>query len=192
MARMVKMDIDLPALLRERGAMAYEGEGVTQLQHGWQCARLARKSGAAPALVLAAWLHDIGHLAAGLPGTPTLIGVDDRHEAVGARLLDRLFGPEVSEPVAWHVAAKRYLVATRPDYRDSLSADSVRSLELQGGPMSAAECADFLCLPHAQDALRLRVWDDRAKDAALLPASSEEALAELGRLITRLAPATAS
>ena len=61
----------------------------------------------------------------------------------------------------------------------SLVADSVRSLALQGGPMSPAECEAFLALPHAQDALRLRIWDDHAKDRGQRPASQNRVLVEM-------------
>jgi predicted HD phosphohydrolase len=165
------------------GGIAYEGEGVTQLQHAWQCGELARQAGAAPRLQLAAWLHDLGHLVSGLEGTPTLAGVDDRHEALSAAVLLPIFGAEVSEPVALHVDAKRYLVANRPRYADSLSPDSRRSLALQGGPMRPQDCIRFGQALYAADAVRLRIWDDRAKVATLHPVSPEAALLELARLI---------
>lgn len=179
---------DILALWQERGHGAYEGEGVTQLQHGWQCGRLALRAGATPALQLAAWLHDLGHLMTGLAGSPTMQGIDDRHETLAARALNQVFGPAVGEPVALHVLAKRYLVAIQPEYRDSLSPDSMRSLALQGGPMAVDDCIAFRARPYAHDALRLRVWDDRAKDTALHPASEVEALAELAALMDQVHP----
>lgn len=174
------------ALYRSRGGLAYEGEGVTQLQHGWQCGRLARHAGATPALQLAAWLHDLGHLMTGWEGSPTVHGLDDAHEALAERVLTPLFGPAVGVPVALHVAAKRWLVGSQPGYRESLSPDSVRSLALQGGPMSLPECEDFVARPHAREALRLRVWDDRAKDPGLQPPDGESALEELAALMCRV------
>jgi phosphonate degradation associated HDIG domain protein len=171
------------ALYLSRGALAYDGEGVTQLQHGWQCARLARAARATPALTLAAWLHDVGHLVGEHGATPTLDGIDDRHESVGAGLLRPLFGPAVASAVALHVQAKRFLAATQPRYANALSADSVRSLALQGGPMDADECNAFVAEPFAVDALRLRVWDDQAKRAELAPDSEAHALQELSRLM---------
>lgn len=173
----------ITTLFAERGHLRYEGEGITQLQHGWQCARLARQAGAAPELQLAAWLHDLGHLMSGLDGTPTARGIDDAHEVLAGRALQGCFGPAVAEPVALHVLAKRCLVATQPRYRDALSADSLRSLALQGGTMSPPEVVAFMALPHAQDALRLRSWDDRAKVVALQPDSASQALGELRELM---------
>ena len=151
------------ALYRARGGMAYEGEGVSQIEHAAQCGALALAAGAGQELQLAAWLHDIGHLLGGLPGTPTLEGVDDRHESRGAAFLSELFGPEVVGPVALHVSAKRYLVAVNPDYYERLSPDSRRSLRLQGGPMSPDERRQFVEQPFSGDALRLRAWDETAK-----------------------------
>lgn len=179
---------DIVDLYSRRGHLAYDGEGITQWQHAWQCGRLARQAGAAPALQLAAWLHDLGHLLTGLDGTPTLRGHDDRHEVTAARVLEPLFGPAVSEPVAWHVQAKRYLVSTHPGYFDRLSADSVRSLALQGGPMDDAACAAFRQRAFADDAVRLRAWDDAGKDPGQLPGpQAAAALQALMQEVTALA-----
>jgi phosphonate degradation associated HDIG domain protein len=169
----------ITALFAERGLLSYEGECITQLQHAWQCARLARQARATPALELAAWLHDLGHLMTGLEGSPTQRGIDDTHESLAAQALSSLLGAAVAEPVALHVRAKRYLVAAQPSYARALSHDSVRSLALQGGPMAPAECKAFLALPYAQDALRLRVWDDNAKEPNLHADNAARALAEL-------------
>jgi predicted HD phosphohydrolase len=176
----------ITALFVNRGQLAYEGEGVTQLLHGWQSARLARQAGAAPALQLAAWLHDLGHLMTGLEGSPTVRGIDDAHEVVGARALALAFGPAVSEPVALHVQAKRCLTGLRAEYRDSLSPDSIRSLALQGGPMTDGEIAEFMQSPHAQDALRLRTWDDQAKRPDLRPQTDGQAMEELQNLMRQV------
>ena len=173
-------------LYASKGHLAYDGEGVSQLQHGWQCARLARHAGAAPALQLAAWLHDLGHLMTALTGSPTLQGIDDQHENRAAAVLLPLFGPRVAEPVALHVQAKRCLVATKPEYLRLLSPDSVRSLALQGGPMPIDEARAFLQRPHAPAAMRLRMWDDVAKSPGLQPPSAVAALEELQRLMHRV------
>ena len=140
--------------------------------------RAGTRCGCHPELQLAAWLHDIGHLLAGLPGTPTLEGIDDHHERRGAAFLSEAFGPAVAEPVALHVAAKRYLVAVNPDYYERLSADSRRSLRLQGGPMSVRSRL-FMQQPFARDALRVRAWDDAAK----LPQRDPDALVRLERVL---------
>ena len=177
---------DILALYARGGHLQYSGEGVTQLQHAWQCGRLAERAQATPALQLAAWLHDLGHLMTGLPGSPTLAGIDDRHESLAAHALAPLFGEAVSRPAALHVQAKRYMVATQPTYAARLSADSLRSLALQGGPMSPSEVAHFNTLPHAADALRLRAWDDAGKLPDWQPGHADQALALLRALMAGL------
>ena len=169
----------LAELYQEKGDLHYEGEGVTQLTHAWQCGQLAKAQGASPQLQLAAWLHDIGHLLSKKEGTPTIYGHDDRHEHVGGNYLLSIFSEEVSQPVLMHVLAKRYLVTTYPDYRNSLSADSIRSLELQGGKMSENECSRFMALPYAKDAVSLRTWDDCAKNPDLKTPTKADVIAEL-------------
>ena len=75
----------------------------------------------------------------------------------------------MTEPVRLHVPAKRYLCAVDAGYFVLLSAESVRTLSLQGGPMTAAEVTAFESLPHARDAVAVRRWDDQAKDPAVSP-----------------------
>lgn len=53
---------DLIALYRNYGARQYGREAVSQLEHALQCAHLAETAGAAPALVAASLLHDVGHM----------------------------------------------------------------------------------------------------------------------------------
>ena len=165
----------------------YSGEPVTQLQHAWQCGHLAHKSGATPALQLASWLHDIGHLLVGWPGTPTLLGQDDRHEAVAAQVLRPLWGDAVAEPVRLHVQAKRYLVTRQPSYRQKLSEDSTRSLRLQGDLLSEDECRAFEASPYHRDALMLRIWDDLGKKPAWFADTRTQALEPLGALMAAMA-----
>lgn len=153
----------IAALLQEKGARRYGLSLVSQLQHALQAALLAEQSGGDAALVTAALLHDIGHMVHGLGEDPAADGIDDRHEELGRAYLAGLFPPAVTEPVRLHVAAKRYLCGTEPDYFAKLSPDSVRSLALQGGPMSAEEAAAFRARPHADAAVRLRRFDEAAK-----------------------------
>ena len=143
------------------GARDHLGEPVPIGEHMLQAGALAEAAGAEGALVAAALLHDIGHLL----GDNT----EDRHGEAGAQWLSQWFGATVTEPVRLHVPAKRYLCAADTDYFELLSAESVRTLSLQGGPMSAAETAAFEALPHARDAVAVRRWDDQAKDPAVTP-----------------------
>jgi phosphonate degradation associated HDIG domain protein len=145
------------------GQHRYGLTDINQIQHGLQAAWLAEQAGDPPALIAAALLHDIGHMLHDLGENPARDGVDDRHEEVGYDFLVRHFGPEVTEPVRLHVAAKRYLCGTEADYFATLSKDSVLSLSLQGGPMNAEEIAEFERLPHWQAAVRLRRYDEGAK-----------------------------
>lgn len=184
---MQKMMDTILALYDQGGDLVYAGESVTQLMHAWQCGRLAEKSGASAALQLASWLHDVGHLWVNLEGTPTLRGHDDEHESIGAQILLPLFGPAVSEPVRLHVHAKRYLVSTRETYARKLSPDSVRSLQLQGGPMGPQACAAFEAEPFFADAVKLRVWDDLGKKSGWFEDSRRDALEHLMQLMHRVA-----
>jgi gamma-butyrobetaine dioxygenase len=183
MARMIIDEIF--ALFRTRGEAAYGGEAVSQTQHALQSAQLAERAGASAALIGAALLHDVGHLLG--PGDEGLAeaGVDARHEEAGARWLARWFVRDLTEPVRMHVAAKRYLCATKPDYLGRLSPASMRSLELQGGPMRAEQARDFEATPHCRDALRLRSWDEAAKVAGACTADFKHYQAALAASLRR-------
>ena len=159
----MKIVDDIMRLFELRGAMAYHGEAVSQTEHALQAANLAESEGASNHLVIAALLHDIGHLLNGQDEDLASRGVDGRHEEAGCVWLATHFGPLVTEPVRMHVAVKRYLCAVDPSYLSSLSAASKTSLILQGGPMSTSECAEFEHHPRLRDAIRLRHWDDTAK-----------------------------
>ena len=154
---------DLIKLYEVKGDREYDGEGISQLEHALQSAQLAQQAGAAPALVCAALLHDVGHLLNDKGETPTLRGVDDLHQYAALPFLRPYFPEAVLGPIRLHVDAKRYLCATRPEYYDQLSADSKRSLKLQGGVFAPAEAERFIGQPYAADAVKVRLWDDSAK-----------------------------
>jgi len=139
--------------LFESDAMAQPyGEAISIRDHMLQCAELAHERALAPHLVAAALLHDIGWALA------------EPHETEGAAWLAMLFGPAVTEPIRWHVAAKRYLVVRDEGYLARLSGASVNTLARQGGPMSLSECAGFEALACHDDALALRLVDDTGKE----------------------------
>ena len=154
-------------LFETKGHAAYLGEPVSQKEHALQTAHHAATIGAPPAVVVAALLHDIGHLVCGLADDIAGQGIDGRHEDAGEAWLGRYFGPSITEPVKLHVAAKRYLCAVDPDYLRQLSPASVRSLQLQGGPFGPDEVAQFEKQPHFRAAVQLRRCDDQAKTPGL-------------------------
>lgn len=145
-------------LFAERGASAYLGEPVTQLEHALQAAHLAEAEGASRSLVAAALLHDIGHL----------LRKPQPHQDAGWRWLAERFLPVLGEAARLHVEAKRYLCAIEPGYHGTLSAASVASLVMQGGPYTPAEAREFEQEPFYLDAVRVRRWDDAAKQLGLL------------------------
>lgn len=155
------------------GAENYYGEAVSMLEHALQTAHFATKAGAPDALVVAALLHDIGHLVEDVPPDIEDWKVDARHEEKGAAWLARHFGPDVCNAVRLHVPAKRYLCATDASYLALLSPASVATLRLQGGPMSADEVVAFESLPYHREAVRVRRFDDAGKIVGLETATLE-------------------
>jgi [1-hydroxy-2-(trimethylamino)ethyl]phosphonate dioxygenase len=154
---------EIMALFAERGAAAYHGEKVSQTEHALQAAALAIQEGAPDHLIVAALLHDIGHLLDGQDEDLAVRGLDGRHEEAGGTWLARHFSPSVTEPIRLHVTAKRYLCAVEPSYFESLSPASRLSLAVQGGAMTDEEVTTFESNPVHEDAVRLRHWDDTAK-----------------------------
>ena len=156
---------DIEKLFRDHGHIAYSGEGVSQLEHALQAAQLAKRDRAPLELVTAAFLHDLGHLLNLQGETPSQRGIDDQHQYFAIPFLRPLFRSQVVESIRLHVDAKRALCALEPEYYEALSEDSKRSLTLQGGIFSREQTREFLAKPHAEDAMRVRRWDDAAKVA---------------------------
>jgi phosphonate degradation associated HDIG domain protein len=158
-------DVDeLFDLYEAKGSQHY-GEGVSQIDHALQCAALARADGVNDPLIVAALFHDVGHLTLDVArdADNDTGHEEDRHEALGARLLAPIFGRRVAQPVALHVMAKRWLCTREPQYRERLSAASRVSLIGQGGLLDDEQCARFEAHPGFNDALALRTWDDAGK-----------------------------
>jgi predicted HD phosphohydrolase len=133
-----------------------EGDGLTELDHGLQTAALLQQTHPHDVEVqIAGLVHDLAHPWDG-PGQP-------RHAGMGARSVRQLLGSRVADLIVSHVPAKRYLVATRPEYASLLSPDSVMTLHAQGGAMSADEVTAFEAQPDLDARVALRVADDRAK-----------------------------
>lgn len=174
---------EIEALFARRGGEQYAGEPVSQLEHALQCATLAQAEGADDELVTAALLHDLGHLTQDLGESPTLRGVDDRHQFAALAPLRGLFSARVLGAIGLHVDAKRYLCATRAGYHASLSDDSKRSLVLQGGVFDDVQAASFIAHAGAADAVRVRVWDDLAKSPSMATPSLMHFLERARRVV---------
>src|SRR5262245_6283051 len=154
---------DLFAWLSIAGVAHYD-ERVTQLQHALQTADLARQTHATAPQIVAALLHDIGHLLIHEPqGTDDLLGRDLQHEEVGAQWLTSCFPPEVVEPIRLHVLAKRFLCTIDQIYWHRLSNASKRSFLMQGGRMSREEMIAFQTHDSWRQAVALRKRDDLGK-----------------------------
>ena len=155
---------DIVDLFARKGHETY-GEDVTALQHAVQCAMFAERDGADQALIIATLLHDVGHLVADVQGSERfdLETDDDDHEAIGGRLLAPLFGPDVAQPVALHVTAKRWRCRVEPAYHDALSDVSRATLKAQGGPLDDEGCRRFEAHPGFERARALRNWDEEGK-----------------------------
>jgi len=173
----------IAALFAGQGSQDYLGEQVTMAQHMLQAATLAAEDGAPDALIAAALLHDVGHFTSTVSGRELMLGSDNRHDDTGAKWLAQWFGPAVCEPVRLHVDAKRYLCAVDPTYSAQLSAASVFTMSVQGGPMDEAEVREFESSPYAEDSVAVRRWDDRAKD----PSAATRAFDDFRPVLERLA-----
>ncbi len=147
-------------LFANQGQAQY-GEDISQTQHALQCATLAQRSGCSESLIVAALLHDIGHL---YESPEASAAHDLRHEEQAANLLRHVLPESVWQPIRLHVAAKRYFCAVDPAYHADLSKASRDSLALQGGPFDPSAANAFLRAPFAKDALTLRRLDDLGKD----------------------------
>ena len=155
---------DLVDIYTGRATGQYGLALINQLAHAVQSAHHARAQGLSSSVVVAALLHDIGHMVHELGDHPAAQGIDDEHELIGANWLACHFEENVTEPIRLHVAAKRYLCTVEADYFSKLSKDSIESLTLQGGRMSEAEVADFQQSLYWKDAVALRRIDEMAKD----------------------------
>ena len=148
-----------------RGGEEYLGEPVTMAQHMLQGATFAEQGGLDEEIIVGALLHDVGHFTSEF-GTYHPTDTKDRHhENAGAEVLAPFFPSVITDCVKYHVAAKRYLCATKPDYFARLSAASVHTLELQGGPMSAEEVTAFESNPNLKKIIQVRYLDEAGKVA---------------------------
>ena len=152
-------------IFERRGGEEYLGEPVTMAEHMLQGAHFAEKAGESELIIVSALLHDIGHFTSEF-GTFEMSDTHDKfHEAAGAQVLQEFFPTLVVDCVRHHVAAKRYLCATRPEYYKRLSDASIHSLNLQGGAMNEEEVAEFEQNPNLKEIVKVRHYDDAGKRA---------------------------
>ncbi len=171
-----------------KGDGVYGDEQVTQRQHALQSAKLATDNQACDSLVAAALLHDLGHILADNPMPDSRQkNLDDRHEYRAYDWLVEAFGKAVAEPIGNHVLAKRYLCTMEPGYLDKLSPTSHKSYLDQGGPLPPAACRQFEASAFFEASLRLRRWDDLAKDPHLQTPTLESYIPLLERLLANSA-----
>ncbi|SDR63037.1 phosphonate degradation operons associated HDIG domain protein [Rhizobiales bacterium GAS113] len=175
----------LTDIFERRGAEEYLGEPVTMAEHMLQGAWFAEQEQASDELVAAALLHDIGHFTSEF-GTYSPDDTEDKHhDEAGAEVLAPFFPRIITECVRLHVAAKRYLCATDAGYHAKLSKASAHTLSLQGGPMDAAEIAEFRRNPFHKDAVRVRLWDEAGKVAGMQTRSFRDYAPLLQRVVHR-------
>lgn len=157
----------LASIFERRGAEEYLGEPVTIGEHMLQGATIAERNGQSDEIIVGALLHDIGHFTSEF-GTFSMEDTEDRHhEDAGAEVLERFFPTVVTDCCRYHVAAKRYLCATKPSYFERLSEASVHSLNLQGGPMNTEEVAAFESNPNFEAIIAVRYLDEAGKVAGM-------------------------
>jgi phosphonate degradation associated HDIG domain protein len=157
----------LADIFNRLGTDSYLGEAVSMSEHMLQTAQNAENAGESKATITAALLHDIGHYTGEFPENYIDLGLNNRHETMGSAILEKFFPPEVTEPVRWHVEAKRYLCATDRGYFSGLSEASIKTLELQGGPLDEDGVREFEQNPHLDAIVRVRRYDDGGKVAGV-------------------------
>jgi 2-amino-1-hydroxyethylphosphonate dioxygenase (glycine-forming) len=157
---------DVFALFDLYGAEDYIGEPVSQLEHASQAAQLAENEGYDEEVILAALLHDIGHLCAHTHHYERMEGFGVKsHEQIGADYLRRHGLPErIAQLVENHVRAKRYLTFKYPEYYHNLSEASKKTLEFQGGKMTENEAIAFESEELFATSIKMRTWDEKAKE----------------------------
>jgi len=148
----------------ETGGDLDYGENFSMREHMLQTACLAERDGRDERVIVAALLHDYGHLVCNQPNNIFSEGSDNFHETLGARALENWFDEEIVGAVRLHVDAKRYLCATNPKYIAKLSDASIMTLEVQGGPMNREEMVRFREHAGYKMALTIRVYDDLGKE----------------------------
>ncbi len=152
---------EIMTILQSGASYDYIGEPVSQLEHALQCAHRAKNANADDETIVAALLHDIGHLL--IHDDTNGLGAAD-HEKIGrAYVLEKGFSKKIADLIRGHVDAKRYLTFVNPTYYERLSSASKETLVMQGGPMTEEQALEFEQQPYFKDKLLLRTWDEQSK-----------------------------
>ncbi|MEP7253177.1 MAG: phosphonate degradation HD-domain oxygenase [Ginsengibacter sp.] len=156
---------EIMSMYSKHGDEEYAGEKVSQLEHMAQAAQLAKQQAFDEEVVLAAFLHDLGHICEAAQGDNEMDGYGIKsHEKIAARYLaEKGFSKKVTRLVQSHVDAKRYLTCRHPEYYEQLSDASKKTLEYQGGKMTNGEAAAFEKDPLFDMIIQMRKWDEQAK-----------------------------
>ncbi len=144
----------------------YIGEKVTMSEHMIQTAMLAEKNSCSTNLICSSLLHDYGHFILENPDDLVVKNKDGKHEDVGYEFLKKYFVKDVIGPIKYHVKAKKYLAKDETYYK-LLSEASKISLELQGGVMSNVEAKKFESNKFFENSIKLRKFDEIAKESGL-------------------------
>ncbi|MEO0896537.1 MAG: HD domain-containing protein [Bacteroidota bacterium] len=159
--------LEVMSFYREFGSINY-GERCSVNSHSFQAGLIAKKKGLDEEMILAAFLHDIGHL------TPILMQETEvgrmgefgmeQHDLIGEEFLkNNGFSPKVLATVRNHVDAKRYLCFAEEGYFEQLSAASKETMLYQGGPMDEEQAKAFEQVPFFEESIQIRKIDEEAK-----------------------------
>jgi len=178
---------DVFGLYEKFGSADYIGEPVSQIEHMSQAAQLAREEGFDDEVILAAFFHDIGHICVMQNESNSMGGYGVKsHEKVGADFLRQKGFPErITKLVENHVQAKRYLTFKYPEYLRSLSEASKKTLEFQGGVMTAEEAETFEKDILFETSIRMRKWDELAKEVDVALVDLEEIKSKARLILSR-------
>lgn len=156
---------EIRTLFEKYGHHHNQGEPVSYLEHALQTAYIAEENGCGREMIIAALLHDIGHLIAHKYPDHTKLRswVFINHESFGSEHLKKI-GLEngIVELVEGHVMAKRWLARDK-SYYSKLSECSKLSLIQQYGPYTDDEADEYLKHPRHLEFTQLRLFDDSAK-----------------------------
>lgn len=179
---------ELFALYEKYGKKNASGQQISQLEQVSQAAALAEEEGFEDEVILAAFFHNIGNVCANNDSA----NIDQ--EKLGADYLrNHGFSERLAKLVESDMMASRYLAYKYSEYYDQLSEADKAKIEQHGGPMSRTEAENFEIDPDAELFVRLRYWNDKAKEVKKpilnLPHIKLLAMSHLYKIIDQYLPA---